>query len=49
MVFALVFLRGIVNAVDYPTRQAFVMEMVGSDRVVNAVSLEQRPRPLARG
>jgi MFS family permease len=39
MVFALVFLRGCVNAVDYPTRQAFVMEMVGSDRVVNAVSL----------
>jgi predicted MFS family arabinose efflux permease len=25
--------------VDYPTRQAFVMEMVGTDRVVNAVSL----------
>jgi MFS family permease len=39
MVFSLVFLRGGVNAVDYPTRQAFVMEMVGSDRVVNAVSL----------
>ena len=39
MVFALVFVRGCVNAVDYPTRQAFVMEMVGSKRVVNAVSL----------
>jgi MFS family permease len=39
MVFGLVFVRGCVNAVDYPTRQAFVMEMVGSDRVVNAVSL----------
>jgi MFS family permease len=39
MVFALVFVRGCVNAVDYPTRQAFVMEMVGGDRVVNAVSL----------
>jgi MFS family permease len=39
MVFVLVFLRGCVNSVDYPTRQAFVMEMVGSDRVVNAVSL----------
>src|SRR4029453_13784894 len=37
--FALVFLRGCVNSVDYPTRQAFVMEMVGSERVVNAVSL----------
>ena len=39
MVFALVFARGTVNAVDYPTRQAFVMEMVGGERVVNAVSL----------
>ena len=39
VVFVLVFVRGCVNAVDYPTRQAFVMEMVGSDRVVNAVSL----------
>src|SRR5262245_8453528 len=39
MVFSLVFLRGCVNAVDYPTRQAFVMEMVGGDRIVNAVSL----------
>ena len=39
MVFVLVFVRGCVNSVDYPTRQAFVMEMVGSDRVVNAVSL----------
>lgn len=39
MVFALVFVRGSVNAVDYPTRQAFVMEMVGGERVVNAVSL----------
>ena len=38
MVFSLVFVRGCVNAVDYPTRQAFVME-IGSDRVVNAVSL----------
>ncbi len=39
MVFALVFVRGSVNAVDYPTRQAFVMEMVGGERVVNAISL----------
>ena len=39
MVFALVFARGCVNAVDYPTRQAFVMEIVGGERVVNAVSL----------
>ena len=39
MVFALVFLRGTINAVDNPTRQSFVIEMVGPDRVVNAVSL----------
>jgi MFS family permease len=39
IVFALVFVRGCVNAVDYPTRQAFVMEIVGGERVVSAVSL----------
>ena len=39
MVFALVFARGSVNAVDNPTRQSFAIEMVGADRVVNAVNL----------
>ena len=39
MVFALVFARGAVNAVDNPTRQSFVIEMVGAERVVNAVGL----------
>jgi MFS family permease len=39
IVMALVFTRGAVNAIDNPARQAFVMEMVGRDRVVNAVSL----------
>jgi predicted MFS family arabinose efflux permease len=39
MVFALVLARGTVNALDNPTRQSFVIEMVGSDRVVNAVGL----------
>ncbi len=39
MVMALVFARGTVNALDNPTRQSFVIEMVGADRVVNAVSL----------
>jgi MFS family permease len=39
MVWALVFARGSVNAVDNPTRQSFAIEMVGADRVVNAVSL----------
>ncbi|MFI5121438.1 MAG: MFS transporter, partial [Vicinamibacteria bacterium] len=39
MVFGLVFVRGAVNSVDNPTRQSFVIEMVGADQVVNAVSL----------
>ena len=39
MVFVLVFLRGSINAIDNPTRQSFAIEMVGPDRVVNAVSL----------
>jgi MFS family permease len=39
MVLALVFVRGTVNAVDNPTRQSFAIEMVGPDRVVNAVGL----------
>ena len=39
MVFALVFVRGSVTAIDNPTRQSFVIEMVGANRVVNAVGL----------
>jgi MFS family permease len=39
MVFALVFVRGTITAADFPTRQSFAIEMVGSERVVNAVSL----------
>jgi MFS family permease len=39
MVMALVFVRGTVNAIDNPTRQSFAIEMVGPDRLVNAVSL----------
>jgi MFS family permease len=39
MVFALVSVRGTVLAFDNPARQAFVSEIVGSDRVVNAVAL----------
>jgi len=38
-VFVLGFLLGLVNVVDMPTRQAFVMEMVGGDDVANAVAL----------
>lgn len=39
MVFALVFMRGSLIAIDNPARQAFVMEIVGRERIVNAVSL----------
>ena len=39
MVFALVLVRGSVLAFDNPARQAFVSEIVGRDRVVNAVAL----------
>jgi MFS family permease len=39
MVLALIGLRGLVLSVDNPARQAFVIEIVGPDRVVNAVGL----------
>ena len=39
MVYALVFARGASNAIDNPARQSFAIEMVGADRVVNAVAL----------
>ncbi len=39
MVFVVIALRGLVLAVDNPTRQAFVIEIVGPDHVLNAVSL----------
>jgi MFS family permease len=39
MVYLAVLGMGAINAVDNPTRQSFVIEMVGADRLVNAVSL----------
>ncbi len=39
MVYALVLTRGTINAFDNPARQSFAIEMVGADKVVNAVSL----------
>lgn len=39
MVYLAVFAFGTINAVDNPARQSFVIEMVGADRLVNAVSL----------
>jgi MFS family permease len=38
-VYALAFMLGLSSAFDNPTRQAFVTEMVGKDKVVNAVGL----------
>src|SRR5262249_5034689 len=39
MVLALVLVRGSINAIDNPARQSFVVEMVGADRVANAIAL----------
>jgi MFS family permease len=39
MVFATAFARGVVNSLDNPARQSFAIELVGADRIVNAVSL----------
>lgn len=39
MVYALAFTLGVVGSFDNPARQSFVMEMVGRERVVNAVAL----------
>lgn len=39
MVYLLVLARGMILAVDNPARQTFVMELVGPEKVVNAVSL----------
>jgi MFS family permease len=39
MVYGLVLVRGAVTAVDNPARHAFAMELVGPDRLVNAIAL----------
>src|SRR5205085_1640255 len=39
MVYVLAFLLGLVFMVDMPTRQSFVVELVGADEVPNAVGL----------
>jgi MFS family permease len=48
MIFALVFARGAVNAIDNPTRQAFLVELVSSARLVNAVGLNSALVQVAR-
>lgn len=39
MIYTLTLLSGLANAVDNPTRQAFVSEMVGAEDLPNAISL----------
>jgi MFS family permease len=48
MIFALVFARGAVNAIDNPARQAFLVELVSSARLVNAVGLNSALVQVAR-
>jgi MFS family permease len=38
-VFAIALAQGVITAIDNPTRQAFVSEMVPADRITNAVAL----------
>ena len=47
-VYVLAFLLGVVTMVDMPTRQAFVIEMVGPDEVPNAVGLNSAMYNLGR-
>lgn len=47
-VFLVGFALGVVNAVDVPTRQAFVVEMVGPDDVGNAITLNSAAFNVAR-
>ncbi|HEX5455985.1 MAG TPA: MFS transporter [Candidatus Saccharimonadales bacterium] len=48
MVFVLASCLGLINAVDSPTRQTFVMEMVGKEKLTNAISLNSIEVNIAR-
>ena len=48
MVYVLALGLGLIKAVDTPTRQTFVLEMVGRETLVNAVSLNSTQVNLAR-
>src|SRR3989344_1219501 len=48
MLYVLAFIYGLIRAVDEPTRQAFVLEMVDESRMKNAVSLNSMVNNLAR-
>jgi MFS family permease len=47
-IYALAFALGMVTVVDNPTRQAFATEMVGRDRLANAIALNSAVFNLAR-
>lgn len=48
MIYAFAFGHGLVRVVDNPTRQTFVLEMVGKERLTNAISLYSSEVNLAR-
>jgi MFS family permease len=48
IVIAIAFVLGLVTSIDNPTRQTFTMEMVGRDRLTNAVSLNTATFTTAR-
>ncbi|MQA99665.1 MAG: MFS transporter [Actinobacteria bacterium] len=48
LVIAIAVVLGIVTAIDNPTRQTFTMELVGRDRLANAVSLNTATFTIAR-
>jgi len=48
MVYVLAVLLGLINTIDNPTRQTFIMEMVGKEQLTNAVSLNSTQVNLAR-
>jgi len=41
MLFAFAFANGCISAIDSPTRQVFVLELVGTEYVANAISLNE--------
>jgi MFS family permease len=48
LIYILAFSVGLMNAVDSPTRQTFIHEMVGRDNLMNAVSLNSVQNNLSR-
>jgi len=48
MVYVFALALGLINAIDYPTRQAFMVELVGPDYLANAISLYAGESNLSR-